>query len=289
LTLLLPLRAMKRLYVAVLMGACLTWTSAAAQAPAPPPQTPPARTQAPARAPQYTPKKLPFGQPDLQGVWKAWNTAAYDIEDHSASLGVPAGKGVIVDPPDGKLPYKPEMLAKRRQNLEASRTSDILKSADPLAKCYMPGVPRITYLGWPFQIFQTPKYVAILYEWTHVWRLIYLDRKEHDEGISSYQGDSIGHWEGATLVADVKGFNDFTWFDKAGNFHSDQLHVVERYTPIDADTLRYEATIDDPQTFTRPWTMRMDLRRQKDIGLLDYECFMMLDESGIPLTWPRTD
>jgi hypothetical protein len=132
--------------------------------------------QAPAARPAvFAPPRLPFGQPDIQGVWNTRNLAKYDVEDHSASPGVPAGRGVIVDPPDGKLPYLPSAAATRQQNFKNSRTSDPLKSADPLAKCYMPGVPRITYLGWPFQIYQTAKYVAILYEWTHVWRLINLE------------------------------------------------------------------------------------------------------------------
>lgn len=251
--------------------------------------------QAPAaRPPAYTPPRLPFGQPNLQGVWNTRNLAKYDLEDHSASPGVPAGKGVVVDPPDGKIPYQPWALAKKQENFKNSRTlnpmwPDPLKTADPVGKCYMPGVPRITYLGWPFEIWQTPKYIAILYEWTHVYRLIHLDRTEHVQGIGTYQGFSTGKFEGNTLVVDVKDFNEFTWFDMAGNHHSEALHVVERYTPVDADTLQYEATIEDPKVFTRPWKIAMPLLRQKEIGILDYECYMLLDETGVHLTWPREE
>jgi hypothetical protein len=237
----------------------------------------------------YVPPRLPFGQPNLQGVWNVRNLAGYSVEDHTSSNGVPAGKGVIVDPPDGRIPYQPDALAKRNENFAKSRTSDPLQNADPLARCYMPGTPRITYLGWPFQIFQTPRYIVILYEWTHVYRLIYLDRPEHVEGIGTYQGFSVGRFEGNSLVVDVRDFNGFTWLDKAGNFHSDALRVVERYTPVDADTIRYEATLEDPKVYTRPWTMRMLLHRQKEIGILDFECYMLMDESGIPLTWPREE
>ena len=233
----------------------------------------------------YVPPRTEDGQPDLQGVWRAWNHAADDIQDHSASLGVPAARGVVEG---GEIPYRPDALAQKKQHFDNSRTKDSLKSADPLAKCYMPGVPRITYLGWPFQIFQTSREVAILYEWTHVTRHIYLDPKEELlEGIDSWMGASRGRFEGNTLVVDVTGLNDRTWFDAAGNFHSDVLHVVERYTPVDRNTLRYEATIEDPKVFTRPWKMSMLLHRQTDQPLLDYECHMLLDQSGVPLTWPR--
>jgi hypothetical protein len=121
----------------------------------------------------------------------------------------------------------------------------------------------------------------------HQRRYIYFDPKGRMQGVDFWFGDSRGHWEGNTLVVDVADLNDRTWFDSVGNFHSDQLHVVERYAPIGPDTLRYEATIQDPKTFTRPWTMAMDLQRQKDVGLLEYECHALLDEQGIPITWER--
>jgi hypothetical protein len=245
----------------------------------------PARGQAAAAA--YAPGKLPNGQPDLQGVWRIWNLAKYDLEDHSASPGVPAGKGFVVDPPDGRIPYLPGMREKRIKNFENSQTSDPLKSADPLDKCYIPGVPRATYLGWPFQILQTDKYVAFIYEWMHERRFAYFDPKGRMQGVDFWSGDSRGHFEGNTLVVDVASFNNRTWFDMAGNFHSEALHVVERYTPTGPDTLQYEARIEDPKVFSRPWTIRMTAQRQKDVGILDYECHALLDEMGYPLTWER--
>ena len=241
--------------------------------------------QAPAaRAQAYTPPRTPDGQPDLQGVWRVWNLAKYDIQDHPAGPGVPAGSGVVEG---NDIPYQAWAAAKKKENVERSRIADPLKSADPLAKCYSPGVPRLTYLGWPFQIIQTPKYVAIVYEWMHQRRFAYFDQAGRMKAVDFWNGDSRARWEGNTLVVDVADFNDQTWFDMAGNFHSEALHVVERYTPIAPDTIQYEATIEDPKVFTRPWKMRMPIQRQKDVGLLEYECHALLEETGVPLTWPR--
>jgi len=213
------------------------------------------------------------GKPDLSGIWQVMNTAAWDIEDHGASLGVPAGQGVV---DGGRLPYQPAAEAKRRENFASRRT------ADPETKCYQPGVPRITYMPYPFQIVQTPDYIAILYEYTHVARHIYVDGSPHPKGpITSWiMGDSRAHWEGSTLVVDVIHFTDQTWLDRAGNFHSDALHVVERYTPTDRTHIQYDVTIEDPKVFTRPWTMRMVLYRrvEPNAQLLDYECYALLEE-----------
>ena len=136
------------------------------------------------------------------------------------------------------------------------------------------------YMEWPFQIFQTRDHVAMTFEWQQNHRLIDTNGSAPPEGLEFWMGDSRGRWEGDTLVVDVAQFNGNTWFDMAGNFHSNALHVVERYTPIGPDTLQYEVTMEDPQVFTRPWTIRMVLQRQKDVGLLDYECTAMLDELG---------
>jgi len=215
------------------------------------------------------------GKPDLSGIWQVLNTAAWDIRDHAASLGVPAGQGVVEG---GDLPYQPSAAAKQRENFANRRT------ADPDTKCYQPGVPRITYMPYPFQIVQTPDYVAILYEYIHVTRHIYVDGTPHPKGpITNWlMGDSRARWEGSTLVVDVIHFTDQTWLDKAGNFHSDALHVVERYTPTDRNHIQYEATIEDPKVFTRPWKMSMTLYRrvEPNAQLLDYECYAMLEESG---------
>jgi hypothetical protein len=233
--------------------------------------TPNATAQAPARRP-----------PDLQGVWRAWNLARYDLEDHPAKPGVPAGRGFVIDPADGKIPYKPEALARRAKNYEGTKNPDPWKNSDPVVKCYLPGIPRMTYLGWPFQIIQSAEDVTFVYEWAHKKRVVPINSNAPvpaDE--TAWMGFARGRYEGNSFV------NSYTWFDMAGNYHSDALRVVERYTPINADTLQYEATMTDPNVFTRPWTIRMTLQRQKDIGLLDYECTAMLDELGIDHTWPR--
>ena len=225
----------------------------------------------------HTPPPTIEDQPNIQGVWQALNTAAWDIQDHSARLGIPAGQGVVEE---NEIPYQPWALAKQQENFENRVT------ADPETKCTMPGVPRITYMPYPFQIFQFSDRVLILYEYAHVTRTIYIDGSSHPEGhIDFWMGDSRGHWEGNTLVVDVIHFNNQTWFDRAGNFHSEALHVVERYTPSGLDHMTYEVTIEDPKVFTRPWKMSMPLyRRQEErIQLLEYECYAYAentDEEG---------
>jgi hypothetical protein len=215
------------------------------------------------------------GPGDLQGIWEARNTAAGDLQDHGSSLGIAAGRSVIVDPPDGKIPYQPWAAAKREENNKNRAT------ADPLSKCYLAGVPRVTYLPFPFQIFQTPKFVAIAYEYDHGTRTVYLDGSKHLPDIDFWMGDSRGHWEGKTLVVDVADLNDQTWLDAAGDFHSDAMKVTERYTRTGPDTLQYEATIEDPKVYTRPWTIRMTLYRhtEKNAQLYEYECHDYLEEA----------
>ena len=228
----------------------------------------PAAGQPPAESAQpYSPPHTPDGQPDLQGIWQVLNTAAWDIQDHSGQLGVPAGQGVVVG---NDIPYQPWALAKKQENFRNRQT------ADPNTKCYMPGVPRITYMPYPFQILQFADRVLILYEYIHVTRTIYMDGSPHPDGhIDFWMGDSRGRWEGDTLVVDLIHFNDQTWFDRAGNLHSEALHVVERYTRSGPDHITYDVTIEDPEVFTRPWTMSMPLyrRQEADISLLEYECY----------------
>jgi hypothetical protein len=220
----------------------------------------------PAIAQTYRAPRGPNGQPDLQGIWQAQTTASYDLEAHSASLGMPAGAGVVVG---GEIPYTPEAEAKRQQNFKNRA------SADPNNKCFLPGVPRANYMPLPFQIFQTAKDVAILYEYVHAYRLIPLNGSKHPEDVDFWMGDSRGHWEGDTLVVDVGDNNDQTWFDASGDFHSDALHVVERYTRTGPDTIRYEATIEDPKVFTRPWKISLSLYRRpdKNFQLMEYDCY----------------
>jgi hypothetical protein len=206
------------------------------------------------------------GRPDLSGVWQALNTAAWNIQDHAAQKDVPAGRGVVEG---GAIPYQPWAAARQKENVERRAT------ADPEARCDLPGVPRITYMPYPFQILQTPSTVVLLYEYVHALRSVYLDSQHPPGHIDWWMGDSRGRWDGDTLVVDVVDFNDETWFDRAGNFHSDELHVIERYTPIDRDHINYEATIEDPKVFTRTWKMAMPLYRrlEKDIQVLEYECY----------------
>ena len=212
------------------------------------------------------------GARDLQGVWQALNTAVWNIQDHNAELGVPAGQGIVVG---NEIPYRPEALAQR----DANRKN---RAADPESKCWMVGVPRIMYMPFPFEIVQTPTQITILSEYAHTVRRIYLN-SEHPEGeagdIEWYMGDSRARWEGNTLVVDVKHFTGETWFDRSGNFHSNALHVVERITRTGPDHLLYEATIEDPKTFTRPWQIRMPLYRRVEPGarILEYECPAMLE------------
>jgi hypothetical protein len=162
----------------------------------------------------------------------------------------------------------PVAVKQRDQNRMNRRT------ADPVVKCFIPGVPRVTYVPYPFQIVQTPKYVVMSYEFAHTQRIIYVDGSRHVEALNFWMGDSRGRWEGDTLVVDVTDFNDKTWFDNAGNYHSDQLHVVERYTPIDGTHMDYEVTIEDPKVFARPWKIRMPIYRrlEQNLQIIDYDC-----------------
>lgn len=211
--------------------------------------------------------RTPAGKPDLSGIWQAFNTANYDIQDHHASKGVPAGQGIVEG---NEIPYQPWALAQRKKNFENRATED------PQSKCYLLGVPRMTYAGLPFQIFQGADKLTILYEYAHANRYVYTNGTPHPRGpIDWWLGDARAKWEGDALVVDVVHFNDRTWFDQAGNFHSDDLHVVERYSLLDADHLNYRVTIEDPKVFTRPWNMNMILyrRRERNFQLLEYECY----------------
>jgi hypothetical protein len=213
------------------------------------------------------------GHPDLSGVWQAVNAASWDIQDHSGQLGVPPGLGVVEG---NDIPYQPAAAAKKQDNFAHRATADPTE-----ANCFLPGVPRATYMPFPFEIVQTLKQVAIRYEFAHATRNIPMDGSKHPDGLpDAWMGDSRGHWEGDTLVVDAVNFNDQTWFDHAGNFHSDALHVVERYTLAGPDHIQYEVTIEDPKVFTKPWKMSMPLYRrvEKNARVLEYECVFYLQE-----------
>jgi hypothetical protein len=230
-----------------------------------------------AQTPTNTMPRTPDGKPDLSGIWQVMNTAAWDIQDHTAQKGVPAGVGVVVG---NEIPYKPEALAKKRENY-ANRAT-----ADPESKCYLPGVPRIMFMPYPFQIFQKADQITMLFEYVHATRVPYTNGTPHPPGhIDWWMGDSRGRWEGDTLVVDVVHFNDQTWFDRAGNFHSEQLHLTERFTPLDRDHITYEVTVEDPKVFTAPWRMSMVLYRHREPNaqLLEYECYSFENEFHAPV------
>ena len=243
--------------------------------------------------PAYRAARFPGSQnPNVSGLWQAVNSANFDIEAHEAgpspfpaltgAIGAQAaGLGIVEG---GKLPYKPEALEQRKQNFAKRMNRPVDRESndstgDPEAKCYLPGVPRATYIGLPFQIVQAPKQILIAYEFAAATRIVYMDRKPKVPS-DSWMGWSIGRFEGDTLVIDVTNQNDRTWLDRAGNFHSDALHVVERYTPLTPYHLNYEATLEDPKVFTRPWTMRMPLYRriEQNAQLLEFKCVEFTEE-----------
>lgn len=239
-----------------------------------------AASSAHAQKSAYQAPRTADGKPDLNGIWQVLNTANWDIQGHAAAPGPMIPLGAIGAEPPGLgvvegdvIPYLPEAAAKKKENF-AHRLE-----LDPEVRCYLPGVPRATYMPYPFQIVQSQKQILISYEYASAARAITMDSAKKAP-IDSWMGWSNGHWEGDTLVVDVTGLNDQTWFDRAGNFHSDALHVVERYTPHSPDTMRYEATIEDPKVFSRPWKMGMILYRhaEENAQLLEFKCVEFVEE-----------
>ena len=227
----------------------------------------------------YRAPRTADGKPNLNGIWQALNEAYWDIEAHSAAPGavpelgashaIPGGLGIV----EGQIPYTPQALAKKKENF-ANRLK-----LDPEIKCYLPGVPRATYMPYPFQVIQTPAYIMVVHTFARAVRTIYMtDHKEAPA--DSWMGWSNGRWDGETLVVDTTGFLDSTWFDRAGNFHSDALHVVERFTAASPDHLVYEATIEDPKVFTRPWKISMPLyrRMERTAQLLEFNCIPLVED-----------
>lgn len=215
----------------------------------------------------FEPSRQPDGHPDFEGVWR--NTAivaAFNVQGQKAYYNEPGGASVIIDPPDGKLPYLPAAQQKANENT-AHRESD------PVSHCHMHGVPRSLVPPFPIEIVQDHDYLVLLSETEHSVRIIPLDGRPHLKNYSAWAGDSRGRWEGDTLVVDVTDLNGRTWLDQSGNFVDQNEHVVERFTMNSPDTITYEATIDDPTVFSRPWTMRIPLRRQpKGTELIEYDC-----------------
>jgi hypothetical protein len=239
----------------------------------------PAAGQAPvadatvADAGAFTPPRTADGQPDLQGFWRVTPGGSYNIQDlemhwiYQRATPNPDVRGMsrIVDPPDGKLPYQPWAAAKAKMIFD-THTEPTPETINPDARCFMQGVPHHLY-NRETEIFQTPDSVAIFNMAHHTFRVIPLDGRPHiPEPIKLWMGDSAGHWEDDTLVVEVTNHNDQTRFDVVGDFHSDALTVSERFVLVDADTIQYTATIEDPKVFTRPWTMAFRLVRDKEYG-----------------------
>ena len=245
------------------------------------------------------PARTADGKPNLSGVWQAINEANWDLQAHEARPGavtqrgvypyayaevaaapvlalgaaaiVPGSVGVVQG--DGQIPYTPAAAMKKAEN--AAHWID----RDPELKCYLPGIPRATYMPYPFQIVQSGSKIQMIYTFSNAARTIHLDQVAGPPD-DTWMGHSVGHWDGDTLIVDVTHFNDKTWFDRAGDFHSDALHVVERFTPMAADALRYEVTIEDPKVFTRPWTIAMPIYRrlEPNAQILDHPCIEFTEE-----------
>lgn len=211
----------------------------------------------------FSPPRTADGRPDMQGNWDRAFTSQ-DIEEHTAGFGIQAGPSLVIDTPDRRIPYQPWALELKKDIVQ--------RFISPLASCLPPGVSRHVIAPASHQILQVPGYVVHLLEYSHAYRIIPTAAGPHVPGpVKLWQGDARGRWEGNTLVVDVTNANGLTWFDNAGNFFSDAVHVVERFTLIDADTIHYEARIDDPQVYTRPWTMVSALRRNKEPGFELFE------------------
>jgi len=238
-----------------------------------------------ALAQDYTPPRNRFGQPDFEGIWQVLDTAPhYNVEPHTADYGVPAGKGIVRVPADGRIPYTPAGLQRREANRAALEN-------DPIARCYKPGVPHMMYLPFPFQIMQSGNQLTIMSEYIHNTRFIFLHRSDHfGEGeIDLWNGDSVGRYEGDTLVTDVYNFHPDVWLDRSGNHAGGAtLRVNERFTLTGPDTMRYEATLSDPNNFTQPWTLEVYLYRHKDPAkqILEYECHAYADNALGPPVLP---
>jgi hypothetical protein len=218
-------------------------------------------------------------KPDLNGIWQAMSTADWDVSPHTAqggpvvSLGAlgaePGGLGVVEG---GNIPYLPEAQKKKAENYKKRFTDD------PAIKCYMPGVPRAVYMPFPFQIVQSTNVIMVSYEFAGAGRTVFMGTAPAVE--ESWMGTSTGRWEGDTLVVDVTGLIDRTWFDRAGDFHSAALHVTERYTPLSRDVMQYEATITDPKVYSRPWKISMPLYRhlEPNARLMEFRCAEFVEE-----------
>lgn len=223
-------------------------------------------------------RRLANGKPDFSGIWQTTSAADYDLEPHSARKDAPPGAGIV----EGNvIPYLPAALEQRKKNFETRQT------ADPRAKCWTLGTPRGIYYPEPFQILQRDRDLTVVFQFGQSVRTIHTNGTLHPVETDNqfWLGDSRGHWEGDTLVVDVTDFNDETWLDRAGNFHSTALHVVERWKLLDANTIEYRATLEDPNVFSRPWNISVVLHRhrEKNFQLIENYCFTLDYDKYYPL------
>jgi len=221
------------------------------------------------------------GRPDFNGIWQAINTANWDVEPHAASFGplvaagaigaIPAGLGIVEG---NEIPYTPEARAQQQEN-----KSDWLAN-DPLVKCYMPGIPRANYLPFPFQIVQSTDHIIFAYEFASASRIVYVDQPDFEAPILSWMGHNLARYEGDTLVIEVTDQVPETWLDHAGNHHTDALRVTERYTFVGPNVIQYEAILEDPNVYTRPWKVSYPLYRRLDdnMQLLEFKCVEFTEE-----------
>ena len=250
-------------------------------------------TGVPGQGPSSGVAKTEDGRPNLNGIWQAFTTANWDIEAHQAEAGPhpeimgawgaqPGGQSIV---DGGSIPYKPEALAKKQQNfknrmvVKVANDPSRFDSGDPELQCYRPGVPRANYMPFPFQIFQNREQILMVYEYKGAMRTIHID-PQMEAPVDSWMGWSNGRWDGETLVIDVRGFNGHTWFDRAGNFATDALHVIERWTPRGPNHLMYEATIEDPNVYTRPWKISFPIYRrlEPNVELMEFHCVPFVEE-----------
>jgi hypothetical protein len=227
----------------------------------------------PLHAAEANPAKIPRssdGKPDLSGIWQTTSAADYGLQPHSGRKDAPPGAGIVAG---NVIPYTPAALEKKKKNFENRAT------ADPRLKCWTLGTPRGIYYPEPFQIFQRPQDVTVFFEFGHSVRTIHTDGTLHpvDEDHEFWLGDSRGHWEGDTLVVDVRDFNDQTWLSRAGDFHDEALHIVERWKLLDANTIDYQASIEDPGVFTKPWNIEVYLyrHRERNFELIENYCYTL--------------
>jgi len=266
---------MQTLFRGLMVVTALTLVAATALA-----QAPAAGQAAPAAAPAYRAPRTADGRPNLNGIWQAVNEANWDLLPHAANFGrvvalgaedaVPPGIGWV---DGGEIPYLPAAAAKKKENYDKRLT------LDPEIKCYLPGVPRAMYMPFPFQVIQSKDVIMMVFEYAGAVRTINMG-KPTEAPADSWMGWSNGRWEGETLVIDTTGFNDMSWFDRAGDFHSDELHVVERISAASPDLLNYEATIEDKNTFSKPWKITMPIyrRKEKNAQIMEFKCVEFVEE-----------